>query len=167
MLKAPFAANSGSPIPVEKKNKASEIVVETKVTTPVNTRVTNSMEESNEDETTPGKGLEIPSLASGREPKARRAPVRYGYEDMVAYALVGYGDEPTSYRETMDSSENAKWKVAMEDEMESLRKNRTWELCDLPKGKKPIGCKWVFTKKVGTLGSGIHFKARLVAKGYA
>ena len=31
----------------------------------------------------------------------------------------------------------------MVDEMESLNKNKTWELSELPKGKKPIGYKWV------------------------
>ena len=158
MLKAPSPANGCSPIPVEKENKASEVVVKTEVTTPVSTQVTDSVEESNEDEMTPGEGSEIlvvesgqqqiiPSLASGRELRVRRAPVQYGYEDTVAYALVNYGDEPTSYQEAMYFSENAKWKVAIEDEMESLRKNPTWELCDLPKGKKPIGCKLVSVRK--------------------
>ena len=36
---------------------------------------------------------------------------------------------------------------AMVEEMESLNKNKTWELSKLSKGKKPIGCKWVFRKK--------------------
>ena len=36
---------------------------------------------------------------------------------------------------------------AMVKEMESLSKNKTWDLMELPKGKKPIGCKWVFKKK--------------------
>ena len=29
----------------------------------------------------------------------------------------------------------------MEGEMEALQKNKTWELVDLPSGKKPVGCK--------------------------
>ena len=37
----------------------------------------------------------------------------------------------------------------------------------LPKGKKPIQCKWVFKKKEGTTGvENARYKARLVAKGY-
>ena len=56
MLKAPLPANGGSRIPVEKENKTSDIVVEMEITTPVNTQVTDSIEESNEDETTPAKG---------------------------------------------------------------------------------------------------------------
>ena len=47
-------------------------------------------------------------------------------------------------------------------------KNNTWELAQLPKGKRAIGCKWVFAKKDGSPSKkDIRYKARLVAKGYA
>ena len=56
----------------------------------------------------------------------------------------------------------------MDDEMQSLQKNQTWDLVQLPKGKKEIGCKWVYTKKEGPTGKdSVRFKGRLVAKGYA
>jgi len=46
--------------------------------------------------------------------------------------------------------------------------NDTWELTELPKGKKAIGCKWVFAKKQRSLdGDTICYEARLVAKSYA
>ena len=46
--------------------------------------------------------------------------------------------------------------------------NDTWELSELPKGKKAIGCKWVFAKKQGSRDDDIVcYKVRLVAKGYA
>jgi len=38
----------------------------------------------------------------------------------------------------------------------------------LPKGKKAIGCKWVYAKKQGSLKENmVRYKVRLVAKGYA
>ena len=56
----------------------------------------------------------------------------------------------------------------MGEEINSLHKNRTWNLEPLPKDKKEIGCKWDYIKKEGPMSNdGIHFKARLVAKGYA
>ena len=41
-----------------------------------------------------------------------------------------------------------------------------WELVDLPKGYKPIGCKWVFKTKRDNKGNVERYKARLVSKGY-
>ena len=52
--------------------------------------------------------------------------------------------------------------------MSSLYKNDTWELAELPKEKKAIGCKWVYTKKQESLkDDNVRYKTRLVAKSYA
>ncbi|MCO5583892.1 hypothetical protein L7F22_037808 [Adiantum nelumboides] len=55
----------------------------------------------------------------------------------------------------------------MNEKMDALYINETWELAPLPKGKKPIGCRWVFKIKHNSVGSVSRYKARLVAKGYA
>ncbi|KAL0290163.1 UNVERIFIED_CONTAM: Retrovirus-related Pol polyprotein from transposon RE1 [Sesamum angustifolium] len=54
----------------------------------------------------------------------------------------------------------------MNEEMTSLEKNSTWEIVDFPDGKKPVGCRWVFTIKYKSDGTIERYKARLVAKGY-
>ena len=54
---------------------------------------------------------------------------------------------------------------AMKEEMKSLQKNSAWEAGDLPKGKTPVGCRWVFTIKYKADATIEQFKARLVAKG--
>ena len=33
------------------------------------------------------------------------------------------------------------------EEMRALEKNETWEVMDLPREKKPIGCQWVLSMK--------------------
>ncbi|WJZ92354.1 hypothetical protein VitviT2T_011356 [Vitis vinifera] len=66
----------------------------------------------------------------------------------------------------MASRDVAFWKEAINDEMDSILSNQTWELVDLPPGSKPIGCKWVFRRKYHTDGMIQTFKARLVAKGF-
>lgn len=37
---------------------------------------------------------------------------------------------------------DAKWATSMEEEMQALEKNETWELVSLPEGKKPVNCRW-------------------------
>jgi hypothetical protein len=54
----------------------------------------------------------------------------------------------------------------MNDEMESLQKNSTWEMTILPKGKRTVGCRWIYIVKFKADGSIKRYKARLVAKGY-
>ena len=54
----------------------------------------------------------------------------------------------------------------MFEEMKALKKNRTGEICSLPKGVVPVGCKWVFIVKHKSDGTMERFKAQLVAKGY-
>lgn len=52
----------------------------------------------------------------------------------------------------------------MTKELNALDANNTWELVKLPKGKKPIACRWVYKIKYKTYGTIERHKARLVAK---
>lgn len=48
---------------------------------------------------------------------------------------------------------NENWKQAMNEELKALEKNNTWEITDLPMGKKSVGCKWVYTVKYRSDGT--------------
>nr|CAE02929.3 OSJNBa0014K14.1 [Oryza sativa Japonica Group] len=50
--------------------------------------------------------------------------------------------------------------------MDSIIANGTWEVTERPYGCKPVGCKWVFKKKLRPDSTIEKYKARLVAKGY-
>ncbi|CAL0304779.1 unnamed protein product [Lupinus luteus] len=55
----------------------------------------------------------------------------------------------------------------MNEEIESLHKNGTWALTELPEGKRPLRCKWIYKKKDGIPGvEDPRCKARLVVKGF-
>src|SRR5713101_7790223 len=59
------------------------------------------------------------------------------------------------------------WKSSMNEEFNSLQKSNTWELVDLPPGRKLVQCKWVYKTKFAADGSPLKYKAILVAKGYS
>lgn len=49
----------------------------------------------------------------------------------------------------MELFDSDTWKVAMKEEMDALQINKTWDLVELPKDKKVVGCKWVYKLKKG------------------
>ena len=55
----------------------------------------------------------------------------------------------------------------MNEELNQIEKNQTWELVPRPKNKNVIGTKWVFRNKVNEDWQVIRNKAILVCKGYA
>ncbi|GJX02709.1 retrovirus-related pol polyprotein from transposon TNT 1-94 [Tanacetum coccineum] len=84
-----------------------------------------------------------------REPRTRTEPLRFRDEsNMTAYAFVAAEEEdthePLTYQKAVACEDNSKWKAAMEEEMDSLRKNKTWELVDHPPGQKLITMKTAF-----------------------
>ena len=56
--------------------------------------------------------------------------------------------------------------AAMDDEIQALRDNCTWDLVPRPPKMNIVGSKWVFRTKYLSDGSIDRLKARLVAKGY-
>ena len=76
--------------------------------------------------------------------------------------------EPSSYKEASSSKNATDWVSAMNEKFQSLERNHTWTLMKPPSGKKIMGCKWVFKKKVdGSRPESLRYKTRLVAKGYS
>eukprot|EP00253_Pinus_taeda_P009146 PITA_09146 len=55
----------------------------------------------------------------------------------------------------------------MNEELDHIEKNNTWELVPRPNDKNVIGTKWIFKSKLNENGDVIRNKARLVCKGYA
>ena len=50
-------------------------------------------------------------------------------------------EEPGSYKEALESINAERWQEAMDEEMNSLRQNGTWELQELPAGRRAIKSK--------------------------
>ncbi|GJW99296.1 zinc finger, CCHC-type containing protein [Tanacetum coccineum] len=75
-------------------------------------------------------------------------------------------DDPKTFDEAMKSQDVAFWKEAINNEMDSIMGNNTWVLTDLPPGCRPLGCKWIFKRKLKVDGTIEKFKARLVTHGF-
>lgn len=78
-----------------------------------------------------------------------------------------FAGEPESVNDALASEDHAKWKMAMQEEMQAHAQNGTWTLAQLPTGRKAIKAKWVFKVKNDGDDKPQRYKARLVAKGYA
>lgn len=119
------------------------------------------------------------ALRKGRQAAASKPVNRYGFEQNIANYL-SYDGLSSSYKAFIASlqsvsvptnwkiaKQDPKWCEAMREELEALKKNQTWEMTELPTGKKAVGCKWVFTVKQSPEGKIERYKARLVARGYS
>ena len=71
--------------------------------------------------------------------------------------------EPHTYRE---AHTDPFWQQAMNEELNGLHKNQTWNMVDLPLGQSVVGCRWVYKIKTKVDGFVERYKARLVAKGF-
>ena len=83
------------------------------------------------------------------------------------YVLLTDDGEPSCFQEACDDEHSKDWKKAMQEEMDSLLENKTWELVKLPKERKSLQNKWVYRIKQDGEGKKERYKARLVVKGFA
>ncbi|KAJ0501528.1 putative RNA-directed DNA polymerase [Helianthus annuus] len=109
----------------------------------------------------PGMPTFIPLRRSTRN---RHPSTRYSTDE---YVLLTDGGEPGCYEEAMEDEHKREWVEAMQDEMNSLYENNTFELVKLPKGKRALKNKWVYKVKTEEHTSRPRYKARLVVKGFS
>jgi hypothetical protein len=75
--------------------------------------------------------------------------------------------KPATYTEAIASVDREKWISAMQEEMQLLEKNGTWDVVRLPKHKKDVRYKWISKRNKGLSPKELaRFKVRLVAKGF-
>ena len=74
--------------------------------------------------------------------------------------------EPESFEEASEDTHSRKWLSAMQDEMDSVHETHTYELVELPKGKRALRNTWVYKLKPGNGGNPPRYKARIVVKGF-
>ena len=108
---------------------------------------------------------QIENVPDVRRPQRNiKKPSRF--DDNYVYSWCIYlnycsADSPVSFKEAIESDESSFWQDAMNKEMNSLKKNKTWVLVEKPKNEKVLDLKWIYTKKSENV-----YKARIVVRGY-
>jgi len=92
-----------------------------------------------------------------------RPPQRYSLA--LNYILLTNTSEPKCYDKALQDENSSKWELAIKDEMDSLLRNQTWELTEMPAGKKVLQNKWIYRIKNEHDGSK-RYKTRLVVKDF-
>ena len=55
----------------------------------------------------------------------------------------------------------------MKSKIDFIHSNQVWSLVDPPEGIVPIGCKWIYKKKIKLNGKVETYKVKLVVKDYS
>jgi hypothetical protein len=104
-------------------------------------------------------------IGSHRRSNRDRVPsTRYPSDEYVV--LLSNGLEPECFADAMIDEHKTEWMMAMQEEMDSLHKNHTYELVKLPNGKKTLKNKWVYRIKQEEHTPHPRYKARLAMKGF-
>ena len=97
-----------------------------------------------------------------RSTRERRPSTKYPTSE---YTMIIEEGELEIFQEVQSHKDKQSWFKAMLEEMNSLNKSKTYDLVELPKGKRVLRNKWVFKlKKDGD--KLVKYKARLVVKGF-
>lgn len=105
-------------------------------------------------------------IADDPDPHQLRSTSGKEITEYIALTAMLTDQEPLSMTAALKGRDKAKWREAMNTELACLQKNHTWDVVDLPSGKKVVGCKWVYKIKRNSEGEVDRYKARLVAKGF-
>lgn len=95
------------------------------------------------------------------QPAVRYADEYAGVDEYDGVSI----DEPVSYRQAMRSPQKAKWKIAVEEELKSIKDTESLIPSILPAGRRALPTKFVLRLKLSMLGNIERYKARLVALG--
>ena len=85
---------------------------------------------------------EIASLEDANSVRALSA------SELIEYTFLTSGLEPRTYKEAMSWDDAGLWHEASQQEYNALLEHGVWELCELPPGRKAVGCRWVYRIKM-------------------
>ncbi|CAB0018882.1 unnamed protein product, partial [Nesidiocoris tenuis] len=128
-----------------------------------NLKKENRRLEEKEKESTPGKGT--PSGTRQRKPPNWLKD--FDISAHFAYSAADWiSDVPKTRKEIHGREDEHLWEAAIQEELESMEKHKTWTRVEKPKNEEIIDSRWVFRIKKNEATGEERYKARLVAKGF-
>lgn len=94
-----------------------------------------------------------------------RVRTRKEFPDYYLYQVIE-SEDPTTVKEALSRKDSLKWKDAIQEELNALKKNNTWTLVKPPKKCNIVDSKWIFRIK-DEGGNRSRYKARLVVRGFS
>lgn len=150
---------------VDNNKEDAEVLEEEQIDSEINEADSSDVYESAKSDDTEEREIHGPGrpkkIKTGKPGRPRK---QYNLLNMMKVQDVKI---PVTFAEATQSEMSQEWVASIQKEIDALEANQTWELQDLPEGKKAIGSKWVFDIKGDKDGNVMRFKSRLVAKGCA
>lgn len=154
-----------------KKKETSQTTTSNVVDPDLISSIPERTEEAQEDTSVPTQEEEgeQPAAQPPVAPQLRRSTrehqpnTRYPTNE---YVMITDAGEPEDFDEVQNDQHKKEWLKAMQEEMDALHENHTYDLVKLPEGKKALKNKWVFRLKTEEDNFRPRYKARLVVKGF-
>lgn len=123
-----------------------------------------------QDDSTPSRRTSRPvakidyRVAAGYKPyKPKGDTAQAHFVETCFHAVLG---DPKNLAEAKERHDWPEWDKAMRAEIAQHQRLKTYELVDLPKGRKAIRCRWHLHIKTNSQGEIVKYKARLIAQGF-
>lgn len=89
-----------------------------------------------------------PTNPQQRSKRDTRIPSHLASDYILNQVTSAEGDDPKTAKEALVAADWIDWQRAMDEELKVIKDKDVWEETNLPKGKKAVGVKWVFKKKL-------------------
>ncbi|KAG5867353.1 hypothetical protein JTB14_008405 [Gonioctena quinquepunctata] len=93
----------------------------------------------------PPETVDVENENLRRGTRDKRPPI-YLQDYDLNFVLTVLSDDPVTVDDALSRPEQEEWRKAMDREYKAQLDNGTWELVDLPPGRKPLKCKKILTK---------------------